>query len=119
MAKGVNKKIFLTNIFNPVYLTLSSIINNKIKLYINMLILFKYFFLELISNKEVIKEITGMYKGKIILRFKTEIISFFALSLQNFSNWLIRKQLIILIVLVSCIFGFFIVKFNSVDYFLW
>ena len=50
-----------------------------------ILILLKLSFLNFISNKELIKAKTGIYKGKITLRTIFGIISFLKLSLQILS----------------------------------
>ena len=47
-------------IFIPVYLTAISVKISKTKLYIKIKNLFKYLALVLISNKEQIREITGI-----------------------------------------------------------
>ena len=75
-----------------------------------ILILLKLRFLNFISNKELIKAKTGIYKGKITLRTIFGIISFLKLSLQILSlSENLVKQLRSLKVDNSWSLGFFIV----------
>ena len=58
--KGVAKNNFLIEELKPVYLTLISIITNKRKLYMKILVLLKNLFFELNNNNDIINDITGI-----------------------------------------------------------
>ena len=80
---GDKIKIFKIILFNPVYRIIVSAYSNIKNEYIKILILLKRkFFLLFINNKQAIRAVTGIKKGRTTLLFKVGIISLIQFSGQ-------------------------------------